>query len=71
MKEKDKRIKMMTELLRGIQIIKMAAWEESFMQKINAVRKKELTIMRKAAYITAFINTLSQCSAFLVTLYLY
>ena len=59
---------MMSEVLKGIKVIKMSALEESFMQKINEVRKKELTIMRKAAYITAFINALSRCSTFLVTL---
>lgn len=66
MAEKDKRVRMMSELLRGVKVIKMYAWEESFMQRINSIRKKELTIMRRAAYVNAFISALNQCSPFLV-----
>ena len=38
MKNKDKRNKMMDEILNGIKIIKLYAWESSFRSKIDAIR---------------------------------
>lgn len=65
--KKDKRVKMISELLRNIKVIKMNAWEESFMQKISTIRKEELSIMRRTAYVNATLKALSYCSPFLVT----
>ena len=38
MKNKDRRNKMMDEILNGIKIIKLYAWESSFRSKIDAIR---------------------------------
>ena len=38
MKNKDKRNKMMDEILNGIKIIKLYAWESSFRSKIDVIR---------------------------------
>lgn len=66
MRVNDQRVKMMSEVLRGVKVIKMNAWEESFMEKIDVIRKKELAIMRKTVYITTFNNAFSHLSPFLV-----
>ncbi|XP_073096660.1 ATP-binding cassette sub-family C member 2 [Manis javanica] len=42
MKNKDKRLKIMNEILSGIKILKYFAWEPSFKNKIHDLRKKEL-----------------------------
>ncbi|XP_067675078.1 multidrug resistance-associated protein 1-like [Haliotis asinina] len=42
MKWKDKRMKMMNEILNGIKILKLYAWEPSFQEKILQIRKKEI-----------------------------
>ncbi|XP_011377129.1 canalicular multispecific organic anion transporter 1 [Pteropus vampyrus] len=42
MENKDKRIKIMNEILSGIKILKYFAWEPSFKEQIHDIRKKEL-----------------------------
>ncbi|KAM4852275.1 ATP-binding cassette sub-family C member 2 [Thomomys bottae] len=42
MKNKDKRLKLMNEMLVGIKILKYFAWEPSFKDQVNNIRKKEL-----------------------------
>ncbi|OQV17378.1 Canalicular multispecific organic anion transporter 2 [Hypsibius exemplaris] len=53
MKEKDGRIKMMSEILNGIKVLKLYAWEKSFQQQVTDIRERELTTLRKAAYLGA------------------
>uniref|UniRef100_A0AAY4E7T9 Canalicular multispecific organic anion transporter 1 n=1 Tax=Denticeps clupeoides TaxID=299321 RepID=A0AAY4E7T9_9TELE len=63
MKFKDKRLKIMNEILSGIKILKLFAWEPSFKSQIQEIREEELKVMRKFAYLSshymlaAFDNT--------------
>ncbi|XP_062606443.1 multidrug resistance-associated protein 1-like [Saccostrea cucullata] len=54
MKEKDNRIKLLTEVLNGIKILKLYAWEMSFKDKIEAIRNVELSILKKESMIGLF-----------------
>ncbi|XP_053376083.1 multidrug resistance-associated protein 1-like isoform X1 [Mercenaria mercenaria] len=47
MNKKDKRIKLMTEIMNGIKILKLHAWEMAFGEKILELRKDEISILRK------------------------
>ena len=53
MKYKDARIKMITEVLNGIKVLKLYAWEESFEKQILEIREKELRQLQKAARLEA------------------
>ncbi|KAK0042761.1 multidrug resistance-associated protein 1 [Biomphalaria pfeifferi] len=55
---KDQRLKMMNELLTGMKIVKLFAWEKSFEKKILDVRNNELLKLRGLALISS-ITTLS------------
>ena len=66
MKETDKRVKLMNEILSGIRVIKYYAWEYAFTQKIRAIRSRELDLLRQLAYIVAVGFTLIMMSAPLV-----
>ncbi|KAK3097219.1 hypothetical protein FSP39_007607 [Pinctada imbricata] len=48
MKQKDNRIKLLSEVLNGIKILKLYAWEMSFKEKILAIRNMELKILWKS-----------------------
>lgn len=37
MKEKDKRVKLMSEIIRGIRVIKYHVWEKYFIDKISGM----------------------------------
>ncbi|XP_075435703.1 ATP-binding cassette sub-family C member 3 isoform X3 [Ascaphus truei] len=68
MQYKDSRIKLMNEILNGIKVLKLYAWEPSFAQKILETRSKELNVLRKSAYLNA-LSTFAWVSApFLVAL---
>ncbi|KAL1263879.1 hypothetical protein QQF64_004234, partial [Cirrhinus molitorella] len=68
MKYKDDRIKLMNEILNGIKVLKLYAWEVSFKEKILQIRQKELNVLRKTAYLSA-LSTMAWTSApFLVAL---
>lgn len=68
MQYKDSRIKLMNEILNGIKVLKLYAWEPSFAQKVLEIRSKELNVLRKSAYLNA-LSTFAWTSApFLVAL---
>lgn len=67
---KDQRIKLMNEILNGIKVLKLYAWENSFKEKVLAIRQNELNVLRKTAYLGA-LSTMAWTSApFLVNLVL-
>ncbi|XP_033988991.1 canalicular multispecific organic anion transporter 2 isoform X1 [Trematomus bernacchii] len=68
MQYKDARIKLMNEILNGIKVLKLYAWENSFKKKVLDIRQKELDVLRKTAYLGA-LSTMAWTSApFLVAL---
>lgn len=68
MRLKDSRIKLMNEILNGIKVLKLYAWENSFKEKVLAIRQKELNVLRKTAYLGA-LSTMAWTSApFMVAL---
>ncbi|NWW00316.1 MRP7 protein, partial [Machaerirhynchus nigripectus] len=53
LKHKDTRVKLMTEFLCGIRVIKFYTWEKHFSTRINACRAKELQKSRAVSYLDA------------------
>ncbi|NXR26113.1 MRP3 protein, partial [Cinclus mexicanus] len=68
MRHKDSRIKLMNEILGGIKVMKLYAWEPSFSEKVLEIRKNELRVLKKSAYLNS-LSTFAWISApFLVAL---
>ncbi|NWS95557.1 MRP7 protein, partial [Mionectes macconnelli] len=53
LKHKDTRVKLMSEFLSGIRVIKYYTWEKHFGTRINACRAKELQKLRAISYLDA------------------
>ncbi|CAG9809558.1 unnamed protein product [Chironomus riparius] len=53
----DERVRLMDEIVNGIQVIKLYAWEKSFKKLIALARKMELKVIRKASYVRALYMT--------------
>ncbi|XP_059143447.1 multidrug resistance-associated protein 1-like isoform X2 [Physella acuta] len=68
MKTKDKRIKIMNEILNGIKVLKLYAWEKSFQQKVTDIRSEELNTLRKTAYLIAVTMFIWTCAPYVVQL---
>lgn len=66
MKSKDNRIKLMNEVLNGIKVLKLYAWELAFKDKVSAIRKSELNVLKKTAYLGAVSTFTWVCAPFLV-----
>uniref|UniRef100_A0A8C4V7C5 Multidrug resistance-associated protein 1 n=1 Tax=Falco tinnunculus TaxID=100819 RepID=A0A8C4V7C5_FALTI len=68
MKSKDNRIKLMNEILNGIKVLKLYAWELAFREKVLEIRQKELKVLKKSAYLAAMATFTWVCAPFLVAL---
>ncbi|XP_066143813.1 probable multidrug resistance-associated protein lethal(2)03659 isoform X2 [Euwallacea fornicatus] len=55
----DERIRLMNEIISGIQVIKMYTWEKHFAKLVELSRRKELNQIRKISYIRATIGSLN------------
>ncbi|KAL9698307.1 hypothetical protein quinque_001748 [Culex quinquefasciatus] len=53
----DERIRLMDEIISGIQVIKMYAWEKPFAKLIKLARRMELKIVKKSAYVRGLYMT--------------
>jgi ATP-binding cassette subfamily C (CFTR/MRP) protein 1 len=58
---KDSRIKLMNEILPGMKVLKLYAWELPFMKRVNNVRDKEIGVLRYAAKLWALTNFTFAC----------
>jgi hypothetical protein len=67
MQNKDGRTKIMDELLSGIKVIKLYAWERSFLKKISNIREAELSTLKRIGYLSAFQTFTWSCTPFLVS----
>ncbi|ULT79395.1 hypothetical protein L3Y34_010196 [Caenorhabditis briggsae] len=68
MKYKDERIKMMSEILNGMKVLKLYAWEKSMEKMVLEIREKELRVLRKLSYLNAGIIFSFVCAPFLVSI---
>ncbi|XP_023310959.1 multidrug resistance-associated protein 4 [Anoplophora glabripennis] len=58
----DTRVKLMSEIISGIQVIKMYAWEKPFEQVIKLARGTEINSLTKTSYLRAIF---SSCNVFI------
>ncbi|GAA50655.1 multidrug resistance-associated protein 1, partial [Clonorchis sinensis] len=63
----DSRIKMITEVLNGIRVIKLYAWEPSFADEVSRLRGEEMRYLRKFTYVQS-LAFLWNCVPFFVGL---
>nr|XP_040570177.1 multidrug resistance-associated protein 1-like [Lepeophtheirus salmonis] len=68
MKAKDNRTKILNEVLGGIRILKLYAWEPSYINKIEGIRGVEIGILKKAAWLTSFMGFIWSSTPFIVAL---
>lgn len=65
----DERVRLMNEIIQGIQVIKMYAWEKPFAYLVETARRKEIHVIRYVSYIRgillSFIMFTTRVSVFL------
>ncbi|CAH1793470.1 unnamed protein product [Owenia fusiformis] len=68
MKLKDGRIKLMNEVLSGMKVLKLYAWEGAFQEKILEIRNQEIAVLRASQLFQAVSSLSWFCAPFLVAL---
>ncbi|CAH2068608.1 unnamed protein product, partial [Iphiclides podalirius] len=58
-KRTDERVKVMSELVSGVQVIKMYAWEKPFEKLVDKLRRLEVSFILKTSLIKGFSTALS------------
>ena len=66
MEQKDSRIQLMNEIFNGIKVIKLYAWENHFQEDVQNVRHKEISFIKKMAYLKIGSSFSWMCVPFLV-----
>lgn len=68
MKVADERIKLINEIINGIKVLKMYAWEPSFAAFVNEIREKELRVIKHSAMISICNMICTTMAPYIVTL---
>ncbi|XP_075422196.1 multidrug resistance-associated protein 1-like isoform X3 [Ascaphus truei] len=67
MNQKDGRIKLISEILQGVKVLKLYAWENAFMKKVQDFRLKELKAVKTTALMFSGALALFVASPFWVS----
>ncbi|XP_037804336.1 multidrug resistance-associated protein 1-like [Penaeus monodon] len=68
LKFRDQRVKMVSEIISGIKVLKLYAWEGSFASKVQEVRNEEIRLLKKVAFLKAFNSFIFNSSPCMVAL---
>lgn len=68
MKTKDERIKQVNEILSGIKVLKLYAWENSFIASLFSYRNREIRFLTRIMTLDSVQSFIWQCSPFAVAL---
>ena len=66
MDQKDVRVNLVNEILNGIKVLKLYAWEHPFLDMIAAIRGSEISALKKFQYLEGTQFMMWNCSPFLV-----
>ncbi|PVD27620.1 hypothetical protein C0Q70_12786 [Pomacea canaliculata] len=68
LKFKDQRLRLTTEVLSGIKVLKLYAWEPSFEKMITDLRNEETRILLRISYLNVLMGVCWNFAPYLVTL---
>lgn len=68
MKLTDARVKALTEIITGIKVLKLYAWETSFTEKVKDIRRDEIKLLKKYALLQSLNTFLFQTIPFFIAL---
>ncbi|XP_035171283.1 multidrug resistance-associated protein 1-like isoform X2 [Oxyura jamaicensis] len=68
MRYSDQRVKLLSEMLHGIKILKLYAWEPSYQRKVMNIREREVDVLKSSGYLTTYSMLTLTCIPFMVSL---
>uniref|UniRef100_A0A8C4UKV9 MRP1 protein n=1 Tax=Falco tinnunculus TaxID=100819 RepID=A0A8C4UKV9_FALTI len=67
-KYSDQRVKLLSEMLHGIKILKLYAWEPAYQRKLMSIREHEVDVLKSSGYLTTYSMLTLTCIPFMVSL---
>ncbi|KAF9573820.1 Multidrug resistance-associated protein 1 [Mortierella alpina] len=64
----DRRVRLTTEVLAGIKVVKIYGWESAFLERIKNLRDKELAALRTIGIVQAFMSIIFISSPLVISL---
>uniref|UniRef100_A0A8B9SEE7 Multidrug resistance-associated protein 1 n=1 Tax=Apteryx owenii TaxID=8824 RepID=A0A8B9SEE7_APTOW len=68
MRYSDQRVKLLSEMLHGIKILKLYAWEPSYQKKVMSIREREVDVLKSSGYLATYSMLTLTCIPFMVSL---
>uniref|UniRef100_A0A8C3KKC3 Multidrug resistance-associated protein 1-like n=1 Tax=Calidris pygmaea TaxID=425635 RepID=A0A8C3KKC3_9CHAR len=68
MRHSDQRVKLLSEMLHGIKILKLYAWEPAYQRKVMNIREREVDVLKSSGYLTTYSMLTLTCIPFMVSL---
>ncbi|KAM7127615.1 multidrug resistance-associated protein 1-like isoform 1-T1 [Ciconia maguari] len=68
MRYSDQRVKLLSEMLHGIKILKLYAWEPAYQRKVMSIREHEVDVLKSSGYLTTYSMLTLTCIPFMVSL---
>ncbi|NXN65147.1 MRP1 protein, partial [Himantopus himantopus] len=68
MRYSDQRVKLLSEMLHGIKILKLYAWEPAYQRKVMGIREEEVDVLKSSGYLTTYSMLTLTCIPFMVSL---
>ncbi|RUS22445.1 multidrug resistance-associated protein 3 [Endogone sp. FLAS-F59071] len=68
MKFMDLRLRLMDEIVGGIKVVKLYAWEKPLLKRITDVRNNEINALQKRAQVAAAVGSVFQIAPYLISL---
>ncbi|KAG0272220.1 hypothetical protein BGZ96_005422, partial [Linnemannia gamsii] len=68
MKAMDSRLRLVSEVLGGMKIVKLYNWEEPFRERIALVRRNEIGFIKRFGFVVCVVNLLFKSTPLIVTL---
>ncbi|NWU49610.1 MRP1 protein, partial [Dromas ardeola] len=68
MRYSDQRVKLLSEMLHGIKILKLYAWEPAYQRKVMSIREREVDILKSSGYLMTYSMLTLTCIPFMVSL---
>ncbi|XP_048799516.1 multidrug resistance-associated protein 1-like isoform X2 [Lagopus muta] len=65
MKYSDQRVKLLSEMLHGIKILKLYAWEPSYQRKVMDIREREVDVLKSSGYLKTYSVLTLTCIPFM------
>ncbi|KAG0213299.1 hypothetical protein BGX31_001295, partial [Mortierella sp. GBA43] len=64
----DQRVRLTTEVLTGIRVVKLYGWTSAFLKRILGVRNQELSALKRSGVVQAFLSIVFLSSPILISL---